>query len=248
MDATKAVLRVGDGRGFVVTYGRKQERERAIITAAHCLPMDEDGRLILPPAHGATFSEERTYKSLLGPLGGETTVAAEALFIDPVADLAVLGPPDDPEDWEAYEAMIEPMHALTIGTAPAMERVRELTGGGAIRFGDQDYVAPPSWVDRDMPGKGKGKFLTLAGEWVEIDLVRFRYALSVFPGKLAEAGTSGSPILSPRGKAIAVVALGGENRPIGPNVKDEDVTYHSDGNPVLAECLPARFLKPSPRP
>jgi hypothetical protein len=32
---TRAVLRVGEGRGFVVEIGRC---ERAVITAAHCLP------------------------------------------------------------------------------------------------------------------------------------------------------------------------------------------------------------------
>lgn len=223
-------------------------RNAWFVTAAHCLPMDKNGRLILPPAHGAAFTEERTYESLLGPLGGETTVAAEALFIDPVADLAVLGPPDDPEEWEAYETLIEPMQALVIGTAPTMKRVRLRTGGGAIWFGGRMKVAPTSWAYRDEPGEGKGEFLTLAGKWVEINLKRFRYGLSVFPGKLAEAGTSGSPILSSTGKAIAAVTLGGESRSIGPDVKDEEITYHSDGNPILAECLPVRFLRPSPRP
>ena len=44
-----SVLKVGDGRGFVMRYGKDK---RAIVTAAHCLPVDETGRLILPPAHG----------------------------------------------------------------------------------------------------------------------------------------------------------------------------------------------------
>ena len=45
---TQAVLRVGDGRGFVVEHRRQQ----FILTAAHCLPVDAGGRLILPPATG----------------------------------------------------------------------------------------------------------------------------------------------------------------------------------------------------
>ena len=108
--------------------------------------MDENGRLILPPAHGGRDIWEQTYGSLLGPLGGETTVAAEALFIDPVADLAVLGPPDSQDlsdEHEAYEALIDPMHALAIGTAPAMQRMKH------------------SWGYSDEPSEGKGKFLTL---------------------------------------------------------------------------------------
>lgn len=105
-----------------------------------------NARSLRPPAHGATFSVERTYRSLLGPLGGGPTVAAEALFIDPVADLAVLGPPDSQDlsdEHEAYEALIDPMHALAIGTAPAMQRMKH------------------SWGYSDEPSEGKGKFLTL---------------------------------------------------------------------------------------
>jgi hypothetical protein len=201
MDAIKAVLRVGGGRGFVVSCGR----EHVVVTAAHLLPVD---------IHlGAAFSGERTYGALLGPVGGETAVAAEALFIDPITDLAVLGPPDGdrfPEEYEAYEALIEPMHALAIGAAPAMQ--------------------PDSWGYLTQPGEGKGKFLTLAGEWVEIDLRRYRYALSVSPDKLVEAGTSGSPILSSTGEAIAVVA-------------HASIGATSGGSPVLTECLPARLLR-----
>jgi putative ABC transport system substrate-binding protein len=60
--ATAAVIRVGDGRGFVV----EGERERFVITAAHCLPH-------LPPCHPAAYEEELTYQALLGPLGNSPT-------------------------------------------------------------------------------------------------------------------------------------------------------------------------------
>lgn len=42
---TQAVVRVGDGRGFVVEH----RHQRFILTAAHCLPVDAGGRLILTP-------------------------------------------------------------------------------------------------------------------------------------------------------------------------------------------------------
>src|SRR5438552_3247930 len=93
IEATRSVLRVGGGRGFVVNG----ERDRLIITAAHCLPR-------FPPCHGFSYTEERTYAKLLGPLGRKKpTVWAECLFVDPVADIAVLGPPDDQELFDEYD-------------------------------------------------------------------------------------------------------------------------------------------------
>jgi hypothetical protein len=81
---TRAVIRVGDGRGFVVGT----DRERFVITAAHCLPR-------LPPSLSFSFIEERTYAKLLGPIGRKRTpVWAECCFVDPIADLAVLWSPD----------------------------------------------------------------------------------------------------------------------------------------------------------
>jgi hypothetical protein len=78
-----AVITVGEGgRGFIVQGDRHY-----VITAAHCLPEQ-------PPPHSDSYLEERTYK-LLARLGAEPDVFAECLFADPVADIAVLGPPDD---------------------------------------------------------------------------------------------------------------------------------------------------------
>ena len=53
--------------------------------------------------------EERTYRNLLGGLQEQPSVAAECLFVDPVADIAVLGEPDNQlltEAWEAYDEMV----------------------------------------------------------------------------------------------------------------------------------------------
>src|SRR6266850_1656361 len=79
------VLRVGEGRGFLVK--RRRYHDCIVITAAHCLPD-------LPPPHPLAYLEELTYRRLLGPLGTEPTVWAHILFVDPVADIAVLGAPD----------------------------------------------------------------------------------------------------------------------------------------------------------
>ena len=99
----KAVLRVGDGRGFVVE--RRSHlgwNERIVITAAHCLPRlppPYEHLLQLPTPHPARYLDEETYQHLLGPLGIEPTVWATCLFLDPVADIAVLGSPNAGGRW-----------------------------------------------------------------------------------------------------------------------------------------------------
>jgi hypothetical protein len=79
--ALRAVVRVGEGRGFVVAG--KHRGEHLVITAGHCIES-------LPPCHTGSSLEQRTRK-LLGPLDAEPTVWAECLFVDLIADLAVLG-------------------------------------------------------------------------------------------------------------------------------------------------------------
>jgi hypothetical protein len=100
--AARAVVRVGDGRGFVV---QGEHEEHYIITVAHCLPH-------LPPARALAFTEDVTYARLVGPLDAETpTVWVECVFADPVSDIAVLAAPDDQELWEQAEAYEELVHA-----------------------------------------------------------------------------------------------------------------------------------------
>jgi hypothetical protein len=93
-DAKEAVIRVGDGRGFIVKDAGRirlgwRGAKHIVITAAHCLPF-------LPPCRAYCELEERTYRALLGPLGQERAVWAGCLFVDLVADIAVLGAPEIP--------------------------------------------------------------------------------------------------------------------------------------------------------
>jgi hypothetical protein len=78
-DAKKrAVIRVGEGRGFVVKSRDRNAPERLVITAAHCLPG-------LPNVLEGPYGD-RTYKSLLGRLGrdlGYETQAADSLLAGP---------------------------------------------------------------------------------------------------------------------------------------------------------------------
>src|SRR5262249_59083217 len=78
--------------------------------AAHCLPF-------LPPAQSFFGSKERTYGPLLSPLGDQPLAWAVCRFVDPIADIAVLGSPGNPHADE-YKALMETATALSIGGSP----------------------------------------------------------------------------------------------------------------------------------
>jgi hypothetical protein len=110
---TPSVIRVGDGRGFVID---SHSGDRMITTAARCLPY-------LPPCHAA---DDHLYANLLGPIGAEPTVWAECLFFNPIADIAVLGAPDAQNLWdeaEAYEALVKSVTPFSIADAPEQGQV-----------------------------------------------------------------------------------------------------------------------------
>jgi len=102
---TSSVVRIGEGRGFVV----QGPFRRLIITAAHCLPG-------LPPAHPAATANERTCRDILALIGQKPTISAECLFVDPIGDLAILGATDD--GWEEYDALLGTIGAVTISNVP----------------------------------------------------------------------------------------------------------------------------------
>ncbi len=100
-----SIVTVGNGRGFLMETGRIP----VVITAAHCLPH-------LPAINPASLFSESHYPNLLGPLGAPPTIAAECLFVDPIADLAVLGAPNQElltEDMD-YEELIENRPRLSL--------------------------------------------------------------------------------------------------------------------------------------
>src|SRR5215831_3510779 len=96
------VITTGSGRGFVV----EGAGERLVITAAHCLPF-------LPPAQSFFGPKERTYGPLLARLGDEPHAWAVCRFVDPIADIAVLGSPGTPHADE-YKALMEKTTAFPI--------------------------------------------------------------------------------------------------------------------------------------
>jgi Trypsin-like peptidase domain len=201
MTSSTAVLRVGDGRGFVV--GRLNHLgsvERVVITAAHCVMHRKrlDGIKGLPPPHPARGLEEDTYPKLLGPLNGKQTVWATCMFIDPIADIAVFGPPDNQElykEADAYEALMKKMgwEALPVADAPAQ-------GTERIYIGKDKF-------ERAGVGEAPAQVLSLKRGWLKGRVQRRTAWLSFEPRELFECGMSGSPILDEQGAAIGVVSV-----------------------------------------
>lgn len=181
--ALKSVLTVGDGRGFVI----KVKQRRLVVTAAHCLPE-------LPPPHLHAYLREKTFK-LLAPLHKEASILTECLFADPVHDITVLGPPDDQElsdDFDAYETLTQSLTPLRIADAPS-QKVR-------------------AWL------------LSLNGEWFSCSLWRNNIGRSLvsplYIGDLQqhiERGMSGSPIVSDEGAAWGIVNASSSTHPDFPS-------------------------------
>jgi hypothetical protein len=185
-----SIVQVGHGRGFVVKG--EYEWDRLIITAAHCLPR-------FPRPHPAGYLAERTYQRILGPLGEKPTVWAGLLFADPIADIAVLGSPENQElseQAEAYERLFDGAHPLPIVDPPARRPERP-------RVGEE-------WKPY-APGRGAVRLLSLDGKWIKARVLRHKRCLTVEPEELVVSGMSGSPILSPDGGAIGAVSNGSMN-------------------------------------
>lgn len=172
-----ALVCVGDGRGFVVEAGQR----RLVITAAHCLPF-------LPPAHPASYEEERTYPKLLSPLGAaRRSVSATCWFVDPIADVAVLCCPD---------AQIVPAEA---------DGYDELTDVAPMRVGPFS-TSNSAWL------------LALDGTWERCSVESRGWSgvwlsISEASEPATAPGTSGSPIVSDAGFAIGVISTGGPMNP-----------------------------------
>jgi hypothetical protein len=123
-----AIIRVGDGRGFLVKLSSQQwQGSPVVITAAHCLPF-------IPEPDRGSNRREYTYKDLLGARGEQPPhVWATCLSVDPINDVAVLCEPDIQalgEHAAAYTAFVEPRSTLTLDmiTEPTTGWVLTLDG------------------------------------------------------------------------------------------------------------------------
>jgi hypothetical protein len=177
---TSGVITVGHGRGFVV----ESAGERLVITAAHCLPF-------LPPALSSFGLEARTYGPLLACRGEEPRAWAVCRFVDPIADTAVLGSPDNAHAND-YKALM--------GTATA------LSLGDPVRH-PMNFWAP-AWL------------LSLDGRWFSCTIHHAGGPLWItYAAERVHGGMSGSPIVSASGTAIGVVCTTTSPREGGPNAR-----------------------------
>ena len=106
-------------------------------------------------------------------------MSAECLFLDPIGDIAVLGPPDDQtlyNEWEAYTALMEAADPLPIADAP---------------------MSGPAWL------------LSLGGQWFRCNVQHNGGALWISDAsERIVGGMSGSPILAEDGSAIGALCTG----------------------------------------
>ena len=180
---TNGVVTVGGGHGFVMERrvyfdfgdgnGNRKLRRKLVVTASHCLPH--------PPKMPCYSYQETTYAKLLAPLGEEPYVWAECLFFDPVADVAVLGEPDNqelPDEWDGY-------HALTGQRKPFATAAPE--SGEAYMLALDGVTWKPTTLEVHVTIGGNG---LSTGETL--------------------GGQSGSPILDRKGRAVALVSMGSE--------------------------------------
>jgi hypothetical protein len=174
------VVSVRKGRGFVVRYRARRKvsnrwfyvSHRIIVTAAHCLPK-------LPPAHAMAYERERFYQNLVGGLRKKSKrISVVCVFADPVADIAVLGCPDEQEFSKEADAYNE-----FVSTRPFFRIAKPESGTGWLLSLDA------SWVQ------------------TELKLALGQQRAALWTGS-AVAGMSGSPVLNSAGRAIGVVVVG----------------------------------------
>ena len=181
---TAGVITAGSGRGFVV----ESAGERLVITAAHCLPF-------LPPAQSFFEPKERIYGPLLAPLGDAPRAWAACRFVDPIADIAVLGSPGNPHADE-YKALMETATAFSIGGSQR----------NPVNF----------WVP--------ARLLSLdTHRWFSCTVRHFGGPLWItHAAEVIRDVMSGSPIVTEIGTAIGVVCTTTSPREGGPNARLSD--------------------------
>lgn len=182
---TDAVVQISTGgRGFIVG-----SRKRFVVTASHCLPR-------LPAPDPGAYLAQRTFEALLGLLGGSCDVWAECVYVDPVADLAVLAAPDAQHfasEAKNYEILIAQCTPLRVAALPLE------------RKGKAAMPEAAEW-------QGPGRLFSLEGQWFECRLYATRRALWI--GDKAQAfagGMSGSPIADADGAAVGALCTTAAN-------------------------------------
>ncbi len=183
------VVKVRFGRGFVIGG----DESRFVVTAAHCLPK-------LPPAHAMSYFGDRTYKNLLASLGRKTSIWAECLFADPVADIALLTAPDNQELYEQaeeFENLVNSCCPLQIGNPRS--------GDGWMLSLDNIWVPThvavhdcfraSMEIDYSRPGQSGSPILNRSGQAIGMIVVGGN-TTSGTTGQVVQEHSIGNPILT----------------------------------------------------
>jgi len=123
-------------------------------------------------------------------------VRATCLFADSIADIAVLGQPDNQalsDETDAYDELVEDMTTLAVADAPAQ-------GSERLTFGERQ-------VNKPTPRAGPARVLSLKGRWLQGHVERRGSRLKFEPQKYFASGMSGSPIIDAAGAAIGIVSV-----------------------------------------
>jgi hypothetical protein len=116
------------------------------------------------------------------------------MFADPVADLAVLGRPDNQvlcDQCDAYEAFTDELSPIEIAEPEPLPFAPD----------DPFRHLQPTPVQRAW-------WLRLSDQWAAIRVQAKTRGVFTVDDEVAESGMSGSPIVNDEGKAVAVVSLG----------------------------------------
>ena len=148
----------------------------------------------LPPALPSFGLEARTYGPLFARRGEEPRAWAVCRFVDPIADIAVLGSPDNPHA-DDYTALMWTATALSFGN-PARHPV--------------NFWAP-------------ARLLSLDGRWFSCTIRHIGGPLWITnAAERVHGGMSGSPIVGEAGTTIGVVCTTTSPREGDPNARLSD--------------------------
>ncbi len=156
------------GKGVLIRGG-------LVLTAAHVIEWTHEGFMAL--GDDASF---------LQPIEvGGRQLMVYPLAVEPVADLAILGAPDEqwiPDEAKAFEQFCEATAAVALAT-------EEFSFGTSV----------PAYI------------LTHTGRWITGRVTQYGHPASMFleTGEGIEGGTSGSPVVTEHGRLIGVVSNAG---------------------------------------